>query len=144
MTSAAAFGHETESRVAIEVENSGPITAGLSTVEFQLVDTKQNKLISDADLKLSHEKILHVLVYDEALKEFRHVHPVFNGTLWSVEVDPSVNGEYFFWRKELFFPITLSSAHSLIIGGWRITCVAHSAGSFRRTSWCGWRFENHA
>jgi hypothetical protein len=99
VASSAAFAHEQESRIAVELEKSGPITAGLSTVEFQLVDTKLNKLIKDTDLKITHEKILHVLFYDPALMEFRHVHPEFKGSAWRVEVDPSVNGEYFFWAQ---------------------------------------------
>lgn len=91
------FAHGGESRVEIELERSGPINAGTSTVEFQIVDTEANKVIADKDLKISHEKLLHVLFYDPALKEFRHVHPEFKNNLWTTEIDPSVNGEYFFW-----------------------------------------------
>lgn len=97
--SSAVFGHGGESRVEIELERAGAINAGASAIEFQLVDTEANKVITDSDLNVSHEKLLHVLFYDPALKEFRHVHPEFQNNLWRVEIDPSVNGNYFFWAQ---------------------------------------------
>lgn len=93
------LAHEEESRVAIELETSSQVSAGKVSVEFQLVDTKEKTVLGSADLNVTHEKSLHVLAYDSALKEFRHVHPEFDGNLWKVDLDLSTNGSYFFWAQ---------------------------------------------
>ena len=91
-----ALAHDVESRVSLEPENTTAI-AGKTIYQFQLVDTKLNKLITDADLTISHEKKLHFLAYDPSLNEFQHVHPEFDGKMWSVELNFSVSGNYWVW-----------------------------------------------
>jgi hypothetical protein len=89
--------HEpTEGPVALEPE-SLTAAAGPVTYEFQLVDTKASALITDRELNIDHEKKLHLLAYDPALREFRHAHPEYNGTLWTVTLDLPVNGHYWVW-----------------------------------------------
>ncbi len=92
------FGHEDESRVALEPEIV-TAQAGKVLYQFQLVDTKTNALVTDNALNITHEKKLHFLAYDPALKEFQHVHPEFDGKLWNVELNFSVNGEYWVWAQ---------------------------------------------
>lgn len=94
-----AFAHEEDSRVAIELESPASITAGKVNVEFQLVDTKENRVLTPDNLNLSHEKRLHFLAYDPALKEFQHVHPEFDGKIWNVQMEFSVDGNYFVWAQ---------------------------------------------
>lgn len=96
----AAYAHgESEARVEIELESSSRITAGKSQLSFQLVDTKLNQTLGDAELSISHEKKLHVFLYDAALKEFSHLHPEFDGVLWTTEIKLPVNGDYFLWAQ---------------------------------------------
>lgn len=94
-----AFAHGEKSRVAIELESPAQILAGTTVVSFQLVDTKLNRLVTPVDLNLSHERQLHFIAYDPALKEFQHVHPQFDGHVWAVEMNFSVDGDYFVWAQ---------------------------------------------
>ncbi len=94
-----AFAHGDESRVAIELESPAKISAGATVVSFQLVDTKENKIVTASDLNLSHEKKLHFIAYDPALKEFQHLHPEFDGKVWNVDMSYLVDGNYFVWAQ---------------------------------------------
>jgi hypothetical protein len=97
LLSVQAQAHPVESRVAIEPENEGSFQAGKIHYEFQLVDTKLNQVLSDKNLVVTQEKILHLYIYDPALSEFRHEHPAFNGTVWTVDTDLKINGNYWVW-----------------------------------------------
>lgn len=87
-----------EPRVAIEADMA-VAQAGVIKYSFQLVDTERNKVLEDSDLKISHEKKLHMLAYDPSLREFQHIHPEFDGKTWVAEVSLSVNGEYWIWLQ---------------------------------------------
>lgn len=94
------FAHDPEEpRVVIEAEDTRPITVGSMSFQFQLVDVEQNKVVTDADLVLSHEKRLHLLIYDPALREFQHVHPEYDGKLWTVDLRFAVSGQYWMWAQ---------------------------------------------
>lgn len=97
LVSASAQAHPVEARVAIEPENEGSFQAGKIHYQFQLVDTKLNTILADKDLKITQEKILHFYLYDPALSEFRHVHPSYDGKVWSMDTDLSINGNYWVW-----------------------------------------------
>lgn len=106
-------------RVALKPETA-QAQSGKVTYQFQLVDTQTNKALSDQDLQISHEKQLHLLVYDPSLKEFQHVHPEYNGMLWTVELKFSVNGQYWVWAQGELSSDSQdfsASAHLEITGG---------------------------
>ncbi len=93
------FAHGTKaSRVEIEPVATTTI-AGTTQYAFQLVDTSKSSLVGDTELKISHEKKLHLIVYDPSLREFQHVHPEFNGTNWVVTLQFEVNGNYWVWAQ---------------------------------------------
>lgn len=95
----ASFAHDpAEGPVSLEPDTL-ITTAGSATYQFQLVDTKDESLITDKELAISHEKKLHFIVYDPALKEFQHVHPEFIAGKWSVTLDFAVNGQYWVWAQ---------------------------------------------
>lgn len=95
-----ANAHEDEdARVEVELESASKVSAGKVTIEFQLVDTKNNNVVTPSELNITHEKKLHFLSYDPALKEFRHVHPEFDGQLWKAELELAVDGKYFIWAQ---------------------------------------------
>lgn len=97
--SQSAFGHgEAETRIVLEPELTS-FSAGMSTYKFKLIDTETNKLVSDSDLSIAHEKKLHLVIYDSSLNEFQHIHPEFNGNSWSVSAQFLVNGEYWVWAQ---------------------------------------------
>src|SRR4051812_34358378 len=85
--SVSAQAHPAGSRVALEPKLAGSFQAGKLHYEFRLVDTQLHMELSDRDLRITHEKILHLYMYDPALLEFRHEHPVFDGKLWSMDTD---------------------------------------------------------
>ena len=68
--------------------------AGTVEYSFELIDTTNGKSISDAQLAVNMEKNLHMIVYDPSLKEFQHVHPIFDGKIWKVQMKIKMK-----WKK---------------------------------------------
>ncbi|WP_409477716.1 hypothetical protein [Pseudobdellovibrio sp. HCB154] len=89
-------GHD---RVSIESEVKVLQASDKIAFSFQIFDNESKKEITDTDLKLSHTKKVHFIVYDAALKEFNHVHPEFVNGLWQTELNLPVNGAYFIWAQ---------------------------------------------
>ena len=85
--------------VELQLVSNPTISAGLTTIEFKLLEKHSSRELSESDLVLSHERILHMLIYDPSLTEFRHVHPEYKGNSWTVEVDFSTNGNYYIWAQ---------------------------------------------
>lgn len=73
--------------------------AGHVTYEFQLIDLKNKTLITNSDLTIENEKILHLIAYDSALKEFQHLHPTYTGKNWLIEFDMKKDGDYWIWAQ---------------------------------------------
>lgn len=66
---------------------------------FDLFDSTSSKSLSDKELSETHTQLLHLIAYDPSLNVFIHVHPIFNGTKWSVDMDLDTNGDYFVWLQ---------------------------------------------
>ena len=66
---------------------------------FNLEKEETNKIIRDKDLNIEHEKKLHLIIYDPSLQEFQHVHPEFDGTMWTADTQFSVDGNYWIWAQ---------------------------------------------
>ncbi len=92
------FAHE-GARVEVELEGSSVLQAGDIAIDFQLIDEKNKTVLKDQDLSVVHEKILHVFIFDAALKEFRHEHPEFNNSKWQLSTHLPVNGTYWIWMQ---------------------------------------------
>lgn len=88
-----------EGRVGIEADLQGRISAGSVTYTFEMVDNKLRTVVGEQDLDITHEKKLHLFVFDEALKEFQHVHPAFEGGKWTLPLQFKVNGKYWIWAQ---------------------------------------------
>lgn len=69
--------------------------AGKVKYNFNLVS--QNKNLTNSDLNITHEKVLHFIAYDQSLTQFQHVHPEFDGKSWNVDLEFAVNGDYKVW-----------------------------------------------
>lgn len=78
---------------------TGTATAGTIDYTFDLVDTKTGNTLSDSDLGITHEKVLHLVIYDSTLNEFQHVHPEYKSSHWTATVTLNVNGDYWFWAQ---------------------------------------------
>lgn len=75
------------------------VPAGTRDYRFKLYDNKKKKFICENDLVDSHTKKLHLLMYDEALKEFFHVHPTCQNEVWAAPLTTVVNGKYNVWAQ---------------------------------------------
>lgn len=104
LAGAQAWAHP-EDRVAFEPEFGATISAGKQTLRFQMLDLKTKKVLTDKDISITHEKKVHLFIFDRGLKEYHHEHPAFvvsptfaNG-LWEVEVDLRADGRYWMWGQ---------------------------------------------
>jgi hypothetical protein len=95
----AAYGHGGASRVEMDPLVVGAVPPGALTYSFELLDDQTHKPLGDDDLSISHEKKIHLMVYDAALREFQHVHPEFKDGVWQVNLDFTVAGEYWIWAQ---------------------------------------------
>lgn len=88
-----------QDRVMIHAEKSGTLNAGALEYSFQIFDHSAGRELTATDLNITHEKILHMLVYDSSLNEFQHVHPEYVGGKWTVPLEFQVNGKYWIWMQ---------------------------------------------
>lgn len=93
------FGHGGKEGLITLEPDAISMSAGTAPYKFQLFNTETNQFIGDQNLNISHEKKLHLIVYDPSLKEFQHVHPEFDGKMWSADVQFAVNGNYWVWAQ---------------------------------------------
>lgn len=95
-----AFAHPADdARVVIESETQNSYQSGTFEYAFQLLDTSVNKVVTESELLENQTKKMHMIVYDPSLKEFTHVHPQFDGKIWKVSMNLTVNGNYFVWAQ---------------------------------------------
>ncbi len=85
------------SAIKIETNQQQVYASEKIQYSFQLKDEKTSTLINDKNLKKTHTKLLHLVVFDSSLNEFNHVHPEFDGSNWIVDLKLPVNGSYILW-----------------------------------------------
>ncbi len=85
--------------VALEMIDPAPRTSGRVELAFRLEQQEEHRWLSDQDLAISHERKLHLFLFDPALSEFRHIHPEFLNGAWRVSTDLAVNGNYWIWAQ---------------------------------------------
>jgi hypothetical protein len=95
-----AFAHG-DQRVEISWESELIMTAGKNTLSFLLYDEKLKKMLTDADIAITHTQKVHMFVTDKAHGEFHHLHPTYNEKtqMWTTEANLPVNGEYSVWTQ---------------------------------------------
>jgi hypothetical protein len=82
----------------MEIVGKKEAKAGATRISFRL--KRAGKELRARDLAVSHEKKLHVLIYDPSLTQFFHVHPEEKNGVWTTEDVPfAVNGEYRVWAE---------------------------------------------
>lgn len=89
---------QSENRIKLEPVATA-VSAGSVTYKFMLLDSSSSKMIRDSDLVVAHEKKLHMIIYDSSLTEFQHIHPEFDGKIWSATAQFSANGDYWVWAQ---------------------------------------------
>lgn len=88
--------HREDNRVSLKSAITKS-AAGKIIYQFQLVDNKLKKTITEETLNEVHEKKLHLIAYDPSLNEFHHAHPEYKNKTWEVMLDIPVNGNYWIW-----------------------------------------------
>lgn len=140
-TAAVIFGQSTsfahgDDRVSIEAETQGTLVAS-DKIEFvfQIYDEETKKAVAELDLKESHTKKLHLVVYDASLNEFNHVHPIFDGELWKAELNLTTDGSYYIWAQGVLLDGTeFSASYRVGVAGGKPALPAVSLGNIRKAS----------
>ncbi|MBF0315967.1 MAG: hypothetical protein HQK50_08835 [Oligoflexia bacterium] len=104
----------------IETDVASTIDAGSIEYKFQIIDEVANAFITDQELDLFHEKLLHFIIFDPALMEYQHVHPEFKDGNWVVALNLLVNGRYWIYvqgkSKELQKEFTINTRLAITNG----------------------------
>lgn len=73
-----------------------PVIGNVCKFEFKIEKSDGSPLTSE-DVALSHTQKIHLLVVDETLRDYHHIHPVadslFDG-LWHFSLTPKLSGKY--------------------------------------------------
>ncbi len=129
------FAHG-DDRISIEAETQGALAATENTeFSFQLYDEDTKKSVAESDLKESHTKKLHLIVYDSSLNEFNHVHPEFDGQVWKSELNLTTNGSYFIWAQGVLLDGTeFSASYRVSVVGGKPALPVLALGNIRKSS----------
>jgi hypothetical protein len=72
-------------------------------VQIQLTNLKTGKPINPDDLKVTHTEKVHLLIIDDGLEDYSHIHPkpLNNSGLYEFEWRPQTQGNYRIWADLL-------------------------------------------
>jgi hypothetical protein len=94
--------NETPNRsVSVEMVNDGPVKAGKPyKLAFRISD-ETGKNLTDADLRETYTKKLHVMLVDSSLSDYHHIHPEYdkNIGLFTASFIPAAQGKYNVWNN---------------------------------------------
>ncbi len=94
-----ADGAGVNERVQVNLRSPSELEASTTTIRFDLTNIEEQVAVTDTDLNVVHEKILHVFVFDKGLGEFQHIHPEYADGEWSVEATFARSGDYLMWAQ---------------------------------------------
>ncbi len=77
----------------IELENAASLRPGAVTLAFKVRGADGSDLGPD-DLKIAHDKRLHLLVVRDDMTQFQHLHPEYTNGKWTVTSTFSEQGDY--------------------------------------------------
>ena len=92
--------HNGAATLKIALVPSGAFTAGKpQSVTLTLTDVKTGAPIGPDQLALAHTKKLHLLIIDESLTDYQHIHPVAGAKLgdWTFSFTPKFARTYRVW-----------------------------------------------
>jgi hypothetical protein len=107
-----------DQRLGVEPVNEGTFPAGTVGYDFQILDLVKRSILADTDFEISHEELVHVFVYDPALKHLQHVHAKYANGVWHTDVPLAQDGDYWIWAEG-----QLASDHTTGYGSSRLTVV---------------------
>lgn len=135
------FGQSTsfadgDDRVSIEAKTQETLVAS-DKIEFlfQIYDQETKQAVTELDLKESHTKKLHLVVYDLSLNEFNHVHPTFDGEFWKAELNLTTDGSYYIWAQGVLLDETeFSASYQVGVAGGKPALPVVSLGNIRKAT----------
>lgn len=77
----------------VRLENESNLQTGKTSFKFKVIGNS-NKELTDKDLQISHEKIMHFLVIKDDISVFEHIHPEYMDGMWQVNAENLPNGKY--------------------------------------------------
>jgi hypothetical protein len=87
--------------VSVEMVNDATVKAGKPyKLSFRISD-ETGKNLTDADLRETYTKKLHVMLVDSSLSDYHHIHPEYdkNTGLFTASFIPAVQGKYNAWNN---------------------------------------------
>lgn len=84
----------------LEVTLKKPLVKGkVNRVQLELINAKNQKKLTLADLKTVHTEKLHLLIIDPTLSDYHHIHPTMdkNKGVFVFDFTPKTNGDYRIW-----------------------------------------------
>ncbi len=86
--------------ITLDITTSAPLAKGYQAkVLLQLRDTATGKPLSPDDLSVVHTEKIHLLVVDDSLQDYHHLHPTYNAATQAFECSftPNTNHSYQCW-----------------------------------------------
>lgn len=69
---------------------------GMNAFRFTVMG-KDGKALTPDQLKIAHEKLIHLLVVRDDMTQFQHLHPVYESGAWAVTTTMAQPGDYNFY-----------------------------------------------
>ncbi len=89
-------------RVAQSYPHGGPFLGKTTTIQFSLYRGTDPAPLKAAELQVSHEKLIHMMMIDSGFQEYHHEHPEeVSPGLWEVAVNLNIAGDYRFYLQFL-------------------------------------------
>lgn len=95
-----AHKESSNSSIKVEILPLGKIKKGQSSeVKIKLTSLKNDKVIQLSDLKEVHTKKIHILIFDNTLTDYQHVHPtpIQEAGIYQFVWTPKNEGDYRLW-----------------------------------------------
>jgi hypothetical protein len=126
-----AFAHGVE----LTMDQVAPVSAGTVHLSF-ILQSADGEEITDQELTEVHEKKLHFQIFDQALSEYRHVHPEYSTAAqrWVVDADLPINGNYRLWAEGTLADDGdefTASAKLVVTGGLQANAIPSGLGDHR-------------
>jgi len=90
---AGAAGHAVLAGSRIDLKNRQNLKPGEVELSFKLYGLDAHEF-GPNDLKVAHEKLMHLILVREDMTQFQHVHPEYKNDVWTIGVDLPQPGNY--------------------------------------------------
>lgn len=77
-----------------------PLRGQPCRLDFQLLDNRSGRVLNADELQTVHTKQLHTMIVDSSLRDYHHIHPVFDASrnVFSCQFTPNLSTDYAMWN----------------------------------------------